>query len=298
MISDSNVPGNNGVLATGAGPTPVVGPGATPASDLGSQIASAAQSKRLPFRVTATLGEVYDNNIFAQAHKESDFITRLSVRGEYQVGDLTVPDGNYFDMYYMPSLHVYERHSHETGVDQAVDAIYGHHWTKLTLTLEQIYTKTQETDASIGGLVTSDVYTTIGKAKFTYSPKVDVVLTGHQIFTNYDQPNYTDSKEWYGDLYGLYHVDPKLSVGFGPRIGYLDLEMSPAETYEQALGRILYSPNDQMRVEGAAGGEIREYQTVGRADTLEPIFEFSGIYLPNPSTTFNLNASRHFNPSL
>ena len=206
-------------------------------------------------------------------------------------------DGNYFDLLYSPGLHVYARHGHETGVDQNADALYSHRWTKLTLSLEQSYRKTQENDASIGGLVNADVYNTIAKATYLYSPDFDIVLAGQQTFTSYDEPEYTDSKEWSGTIYALYHIDPKLSVGFGPRIGYLNLEMEPNESYQQFLARIIYDPTDKLHFEGTAGAEDREYQTVGRSDTLEPIFEFAGNYRPNPSTVITLNSSRLFRPT-
>jgi hypothetical protein len=297
VVSDSSQAANGGVLTSGVGPTPQAGPGAAPQSDLGSQISSAALSRKLPFRVTATLGEVYNNNIFYQTQKQGDFITRLAVRGEYQVGDLTATDGNYFDLVYSPGLHIYERHSHETGVDQYADALYGHHWTKLTLTLEQSYRKTQETDASVGGLVTANAYQTILMAKYIYSPSVDVIATAKQQFTNYDQPDYSDSKEWSGTIYALYHIDPKLSVGFGPRIGYLNIDRAPDETYQQFLARLLYDPSSKMHFEGAVGVEDRQYQSVGRKDTIEPVFEMSGSYLPDPSTVIILSSSRQFQPA-
>ncbi len=297
IVSDSSQPETGGALSAGGGPTPVVGPGAAPETTLGSDISSAALSKKLPFRVTATLGEIYNNNIFSRVQKEGDFITKLAVTGEYRTGDLKATDGNYFDFVYTPSLHLYARHSHETGVDQNVDAFYGHHWTKLTLSLEQIYQKTQETDASIGGLVTADKFTTVAQAKFIYSPNLDIILTGRQDIIDYDQPAYTDTKEWSGTLYALYHVDPKLAVGFGPRIGYLNIDMSPNETYQQFLARLFYDPTEKLHFQGTAGAEDRQYQTVGRSDTLEPVFELDGVYLPNPSTTLTLNTSRRFEPS-
>ena len=297
VVSDSSQPVNANNLSSGAGPTPTAGPGAAPQSDLASQIASASFDRKLPLRLTATLGEVYDNNIFSRAKKEGDFITRVAVRGDYQIGDLTATDGNYFNLVYAPSLHVYARHSHETGVDQYAGALYGHRWTKLTLTLEQSYHRTQETDASVGGLVTADEYITVLKANYKYSPSIDLVAVGRQDFTNYDEPDYTDSKEWVGSLYALYHIDSKISVGFGPNFGYLNPETAPNETYQQFLARVIYDPTSRIHIEGTAGAEDRQYQTNQRSDTLEPVFAISGSYVPNPSTTLGMNAARQFRPS-
>jgi hypothetical protein len=297
-VVDSNLTASeSGALPAGAGPTPVSGPGSSPASGLGERLGSAVTATKLPFRLTATLGEIYKNNIFGQPHKVDDFITRLGVTGEVRLGDLQATDGNYFDALYNPTLHLYAKHSGETGVDQDVDVFYGHHWTRLTLSLEQIYTKTQETDASIGGLVTGQVFSTIAKAKFDYSARLDLVASVKQQFTSYDQANYTDSKEWTGDLYALYHVDPKLSLGIGPRFGYLAIDRAPDETFQQIRARAAYVVSDRLNFQGAVGGEYREYQTDARSNTIEPIFEFSGVYLPQPSTSLSVNAARRFTPS-
>ena len=283
---------------TGAGPTPNAGPGAAPQSDLGSQITSASLNRKLPLRITATLGEVYNNNIFSRTQKEGDFITRVAVRGDYQIGDLTATDGNYFNLVYAPSLHVYARHSHETGVDQYADALYGHRWTKLTLTLEQSYHKTQETDASVGAAGHGGcIRSPCSRRTISIRPASISWPSGGRIFTNYNEPDYTDSKEWVGSLYALYHIDPKISVGFGPNFGYLNLETAPNETYQQFLARVIYDPTSKIHVEGTAGAEDRQYQTNQRSDTLEPIFEISGSYVPNPSTTLGMNAARQFRPS-
>ena len=286
-------------VSSAAGPAPVSGPGAVLTPVLGDHLGSAYTSDRLPFRVTAALGEIYDDNIFAQpsAHKSFDYITRLSVQGELQLGNVLSVDGNYLDAFYNPVLHLYVRHPHENGVDQDVDVLYAHHFSRLTLSLEQVYSSIQSTNAAVGGLVTTEVFNTQAMAKLAYSMKLDLVATFTQNFTSYDVPSYTDSKQWVGEFYSLYHLDDRLSFGLGPRIGYLILKDAPDEHFQQFLARVIYAPNDKLTVQAAAGGEDREYQTPARSDSLEPIFEFRGVYLPLASTTVILNAARRFTPS-
>jgi hypothetical protein len=290
-------PTNAGAFSTAAGPAPVSGPGSSPISDLGQNLNSAANSTKIPFHVTATLGEVYDNNIFNGPHKVSDFVTRVSVRGELQLGNLQETDGNYLDAVYVPTLHLYARHSHEDGVDENVDVLYAHHWTRLTLSLEQLYLDTQTTNASIGGLVTTTDYSTTMKADFAYSTKLDLAAILKQEFISYNESAYTDTREWTGDVHALYHLDSKLSLGLGPRFGYLSIEDAPNQTYEQILARAVYVLSDKLTFRGEAGGEDRQYRSTLRSDTLTPIFYLSGIYLPFPSTKITANASRRFTPS-
>ncbi len=283
--------------SSAAGPAPVLGPGSGLTPVLGDNLGSAYANERIPFRVTAALGEAYSDNIFAVPKKTYDYITRLSVRGEYQTGNLLNVDGNYFDFLYYPALHLYALHPHENGVDQDVDALYAHHFSRLTLSLEQIYTSIQTTNASVGGLVTADDYTTHAIAKFDYSDKLEFDASFRQEIVNYDVPGYTNSRNWGGEFYGLYHLDDKLSFGLGPRFGYLLLKDAPDEHYQQFVARVIYVPNAKLTAQAVGGVEDREYQAAGRSDTVSPIFEFMANYLPDPSTNITLNAAHHFQAS-
>jgi hypothetical protein len=294
--SEFSLPGI-GAVSSVTGAAPVSGPGAISTPSSGGFTNATFAGSRLPFHIVATLAEVYDNNIFVQPHKTYDYVTRLSARGELQLGNIEAPDGNYLDVFYKPTGHLYALHPHEDGVDQEAELLYEHHFTRLTLSLKQTYTSTQETNASIGNLVTGDVYITNIGADYAYSSKIDLVGSLNQNFTSYDNPVYTDTKEWSGDFHALYHIDDKLSVGVGPTVGYLNVEDAPDQTFQQLLGRVNYNPSDKLTFKGAAGVEDREYQTSSRSDTIEPIFEFSGSYLPNPSTILSVSSSRRFRPS-
>jgi hypothetical protein len=135
------------------------------------------------------------------------------------------------------------------------------------------------------------------KAEMAYSTKLDFVAAVKQEFISYDEPGYTNSREWYGEVYGLYHIAPRLAIGLGPRIGYLNLNMAPDETFQQLLARANYTVSDKFTVQGVVGGEDRQYDAAGRSDSLSPIFEFSGSYQPSTETTVSFNAARHFLPS-
>jgi hypothetical protein len=84
VVSDSSTPAENGAFSSPTGSAPNLGPGAPVASTLGSQLSSSALSQKLPFRITASIGETYNNNIFSQKNRQGDFITHLSIRGEYR----------------------------------------------------------------------------------------------------------------------------------------------------------------------------------------------------------------------
>jgi hypothetical protein len=252
---------------------------------------------RLPFHISVTLGEVYDSNIFFQPNKTSDFITQLGVRGEIKFGDQEVTDGNYLDGYYAPSGALYADHSSEDFLNQDVDLLYQHRFTRLTLSLEQSYTKTTATSFSIGNLVTSNIYTTNAKATYAYSDKVEINSSFSQVFTDYNTAYYTSSREWINDEYFLYKLDSKLSIGIGQRFGFLDFEGAPFQTYQQLLPRLKYDYSGRLTFQLAAGAEYRQYNQSGRADRFTGVFELSGTYQPFLDTTISLRGSRHYVPA-
>jgi hypothetical protein len=276
-----------------AGGTPSTGPGSTAYSGGGGPDFSG----KIPFRVTARLSESYNDNIYVKPTKVADYITRMSIAGEFRTGDRVAVDGNFLDILYEPSLHLFARHSNLDGVDQFGHFFYQHRFSKLALSIAQDYSRTQSTNASIGNLVESDVYTTVAKASYAYSSKVDVVAVARQVLTDYSDPSYTNSNEWTGTVYGMYHLDPKLSFGLGPVVGYLEPERSVNQTYEQLLARATYAITNRVSVEADVGVEDRQYLSSTQPDKISPIFEASAVYLPFPSTAITLSGSSRYVPA-
>jgi hypothetical protein len=221
----------------------------------------------------------------------------MGIRGEVKFGDPEVTDGNYLDGLYEPSVNLYADHSGNDFVNHDVDVLYQHRFSRLALSLEQSYVKATATSFSIGNLVASDVYTTNANATYVYSDKVDIAASVSQVITDYDNADYANSQEWINDYYFLYKLDPKLSVGFGPRFGFLDNQTSPFQTYQQFLGRLKYDYSGKLTFNLAGGAEYRQYHANGRGDELTGVFEFAGTYQPTLYTTVSLNGSRHYVPA-
>ncbi len=278
---------------TNASAPPATAPGAT---EVGGS-APVWQGGKLPFLITASVSEVYDDNIFVQPHKVSDYITQFSLKGEYRFGDPTVSDGNFLDIYYAPSFDLYAKHSSLDAFNQNADLFYQHRFSRLTLSVEQSYVKQQQTAAALGNLVTSDVYLTTAKADYAYSDKLDLDATFTQDIVDYTNPGYTSSNEWVGDLYFLYHLDSKLSIGLGPEFGFLDIQEAPNQTYQELLGHLDYRYSQKLSFDVSGGVEYRQFQGGVPGDQLTPVFTLSGTYTPFTSTTITALGSRGYNPS-
>lgn len=272
--------------------TGTANPAVTAASD-----SSFWPSGRLPFHLSAKLGEIYDDNIFIQPDKTSDFITQLTLKSEIRLGNQHVVDGNYLDAFYAPTFALYADHSSEDYIDQDVGVFYQHRFSRLTLSADQTYTKTTATSITIGNLVTSDVIATNLKADYAYSDKLDIASTVTQTFTDYDAASFTNSGEWVLDTYFLYKWDSKLSFGFGPKFGFLDFSGAPLQTYQQFLPRVIYTYSDRLTVSLDGGLEYRQYNQDNEGDLLTGIFDISATYRPFVDTTLALTGSRHYVPA-
>jgi hypothetical protein len=291
-FSTGGITGSTG----GESAAPITGPGATSGGGATSA-ATTGGGGRIPFHVTVGIGESYDDNIFIQPHKTSDYITTLNAKFELRLGDGSAVDSNLFSLYYQPTGLLYARHSKEDSLNHNVDVLFQHRFTRLVLSLEQSYARAQSTNAAFGNLVTSEVYNTIATADYSYSDKFDIRGTFTQNFTDFQNPGYTSSREWDGDLYFLYHYDPRFSFGLGPRFGFLDIQQAPNQTFQELLARANYAYSGKLNFSADAGGELREYQGGTPGDTATPVLDISANYTPTNTTLVSLVASRHYSPS-
>jgi hypothetical protein len=251
----------------------------------------------LPFLVSASLSEVYDDNIFIQPQKTSDLITQINLKGEYRAGKQAASDGNYLDAYYAPSFDLYADHSRQDSFNQLADVFYQHRFSKLDLSLEQEYVHQRETSAAAGNLVTASVYTTNASADYAYSDKLTMTSNFTQRVTDFETSGYSSSNEWVEDAFFLYKLDSKLSIGLGPRFGWLDVTEAANQAYQDILGRLTYNYSGKLTFNVAVGVEYREYQGSATGDQIEPVFNLAGTYKPFIHTTLTLSGGRAFNPS-
>lgn len=271
-------------------PTPI-SPTSTPSNS------AFAVGQHLPILITGTVGEVYDDNIYIQPVKVSDFITQLNLVLEYRAGNDTAVDSNYFDIFYAPSGDIYASHSSSNSFNQNTGALFQHRFSKLTLGISQTYNHNSATAAPVGNLVTTSVFDTKATAQYLYDEKFSLFATYDQNYTNYNTAGYSNSSQYQGDLYFLYHYDSKLSVGFGPKFGWLDVGGAPNQTYQDALGRVEYKYSGKLKFNLDFGVEAREYDGNVTGTKVTPVFTAAAIYNPWVNTTLTLQGQRNFYPS-
>jgi hypothetical protein len=252
-------------------------------------------SKKWPVSFGVVVTETYDDNIFISPQKSGDFVTQIGPAVLFSMGDKTAPDNDYLRISASPTGLIYADHPEQDTVDFDGDLIYQHSWTRLTVGVEQRYQKLSTATIDVGDLVRRDIYTTLLTAAYTYNDDLTLYGTGTQRISDYNA-SVPNTNEWIGDFYGLYQVTPKLAVGFGPRIGAVDIVGAPNQSYEEALVHLNYNLTGKILLTLTGGGEYLSYQD-NTPSRLLPVFEFSAGYQPFDGTNVSLSAYRENIPS-
>ena len=244
-----------------------------------------------PIHFGLVAGETYDDNILITPQKIDDFITHLTPNLDYELGEKNATDANYLNVYFAPTIFLYANHSRYDRQDYNADLFYQYTWTRLTLSLDQQYQHLTDTSIDIGNLVSRDLYTTKLAANYAYNDNLGLFGTATQDISYYHTGSNVTINQWTVDASALYQIAPKLWLGAGPRISFIDISGAPNEQEDDLLARVNYNPSEKVSVTFAGGGEYLDYQDSTPSHVL-PIFEFTGYYTPWNGTQFSLSASR------
>jgi hypothetical protein len=244
-----------------------------------------------PFYYGLTVGETYDDNIFIAQHKIGDFYTHVTPLIDLVRGDKSAIDANYLNVSFRPTIFLYDRESQQNRVDYYADALYQRHFTRLTLSLEQRFEEETDPSIDVGRFFKQDVYTTQLSADYAYNDKLSFggSETQRLSFVS-NEPPITETAERITDLYARYQLGSKLSLGLGPRLGFVDISGAPNQNYQDLLARLTYQATDRVNVSFEGGVEYRQFQ--GSANHLYPVFALNASYTPFDGTLLSLQAYR------
>ena len=244
-----------------------------------------------PFYYGLTVGETFDNNVFISQHKIGDFYTHITPLIDLVRGDKTATNASYLNLAFRPTIYLYDRETQQDRVDYYADALYQHRWTRLMVSLEQRFEELTDPSIDVGNFFKQDIYTTQLSADYTYDDKLSFGGSETQKLSYiFDQPPITETAERITDLYARYQVASKLSLGIGPRLGFVDITGAADQTYQDLLARLTYQPTQKINVSFEGGAEYRQFQDA--YTRLYPIFALNASYTPFDGTQISLGAYR------
>jgi hypothetical protein len=242
----------------------------------------------LPVHFEVYASETYDDNIFLQRVKTYDYVSHIAPSLTYSLGDPDAANANYLSFFYQPTFLIYANNTGENTVEQNVNAQYAYSFTKLRLGIQQQYQKLADATVDADDIVKRSIYTTTLTADYDWDDRLSFHLSGSQTVTNYDDQFRPDTNEWVINAFFLYDITPKLKLGFGPQVGWLDEEFAPNQVYEQLLGHLIYQATGKITLSLTLGGEARQYQ-YGQGDQLTPVFDLRGDYQATDATSFYID---------
>lgn len=199
-----------------------------------------------------------------------------------------------FTIEYTPAFRFYADHDELNSVDHAA-SIAGHlTGNKLKIGFDQRFLVTSQPVPDVGGRADQFSAATHLTSEWRLGYKTSLAIDAALALTDYDQ--LTSSRDWSNSDWLNYQLSPKLSLGVGVVLGYLDVGPAtnqpsgpnPDQTYEQLRVRAVSFITDKLNLKASAGGELRQYRG-GVDDTLTPVWDVVATYRPWRDTTFTLS---------
>ncbi len=243
-----------------------------------------------PWKLTLQGGAsaIYDTNIFiAPNHQQADLLFTLSSGLKFAWGDWQAQQENFLVAGYTLSGLLFVDHPGQDTIEQqaALDAQW--RLARLTLAVQFRFQDLSSANVDVGNRTRRLLYETTLLNKYELSDKTSLEANLYNHIADYSTE--ISSTEWISRLWFNYRPTPKLTVGAGMSVGYLDVERSPGQTFEQLLARASYSATEKLSFEAYGGVELRQLETGDRAF---PVLNVSGSYRPFEATELKLTAYR------
>ena len=243
-----------------------------------------------PWKLTLHGGvsEIYDSNIFiSDRHPQSDSITTLSPGLKFAWGDWQEQKANFLTIDYTLSGLLFAVHPAQDTIEQeaALDAQWA--LARLTMALQFRFEDLTSPDLDVGNRTRRRLFETGFFNKYALRDEESMELNLFNRVSDYQTQ--LSSYEWSGQCWFNSAPTPKLTVGPGFVAGYLSVELSPAQIYQQVLARVNYAADGKLSFGAYGGLEVRE---TGQGTRVEPILNVAATYLPTVATTLTLTACR------
>jgi len=244
-----------------------------------------------PFDIRPRIGAgvTYDDNIYINStNRQADAIWTISPGVMVGAGDYRQGIENWMTLDYAPNFLLFTDQSANNAIDHDARLALQRAMGPLTLSLQQGVQAFSGNVADVGNRVNRQIYTTEAVAHYEFSPKTSAELTGRQQINDYN--GFSDFNEWQFGGWVDYASTPKVKFGVGLIGGWLDVQNSANQQYQQLQARVTYSASEKVELSASAGGELREFD--GGMNRATPVFSLGMKYKLREETTLSLDTYR------
>jgi Putative beta-barrel porin 2 len=262
-------------------------------------------------RPSASYSAVYDDNIFLEhKHKgqnvngrpgrDHDFIHTFSPGLRLQAGDVAQRQSAYMAFNYQAQFQRFSKNAGAGAIDQNGSLEAGVYLNKLKLGLTQSMSRASAADVqnlAANGRVRRANYDTTLNAEYEISEKTHANLILSQQIADYQAP-LVDSAVRSATLFLDYQVLPKVKLGIGGDIGYMQVDglpgvnHNPNSLYYSGLVRLDWQATEKVTIGGSTGVQHMNIQEQGASDPTSFVFALNASWKAAERTTLGLSADR------
>lgn len=261
-------------------------------------------------RPHASYSVVYDDNIFlehkskllgtsGQPGRDHDFVHTFTPGLRLNAGDATARQSAYFDANYEAAFTRFTHNSGSDSTDHNASVELGGKLNRLQVAVEQTLQSRSDADAAnlaANGRVKRKTWDTKIDSTYEVSEKTGMALDLRQTVGDYNGA-LVDSVDRSATLWLDYQVLPKVKMGAGGGVGYLQVDGNAANhnansSYYQGLVRMTWSATEKLSIKASGGIEHRNIQERGAQDPDNFVFSLGADWKASERTTASLTASR------
>ncbi|MEM6821292.1 MAG: hypothetical protein AAF558_05065 [Verrucomicrobiota bacterium] len=258
------------------------------------------EEEKFPIRANLDIDAYYDSNVFLRdegtaAGIEDDFVWEVRPEIYYQTSEPGTSE-HYFRVYYDPDFILFTNLSDENAISQSGGGDYLFQGDRSLFGFSHKTFETDGANADIGARTNRTQHDTNLYGEYQFTDKFTVEAALGQSLAFYQEIR--DRHTWTGEVYALYEVLPKVRMGIGTKIGFVDIQAAPNQSYQQALYRVIYEPSEKIQLNASVGAEFRQYQgPLGWEDRVTPAASLGLVWSPFDSSTFTLTGYRNVTAS-
>jgi len=261
-------------------------------------------------RPHAAYSVVYDDNIFLE-HKskflgtagkpgrDHDFVHTFTPGLRLNAGDAGARQSAYFDANYEAAFTRFTHNSGSDSLDHNATVELGGKLNHLHVAVLQSLESRSDADTAnlaANGRVKRKTWDTAIKSTYEVSEKTDLALDLSQTIGDY-QGALVDSVDRSATLWLDYQVLPKVKMGAGGGVGYLQVDGNAANhnansSYYNGLVRMTWSATEKVSIKASGGIQHRNIQELGAQDPDNFVFTLVAEWKASERTTASLEASR------
>jgi hypothetical protein len=209
---------------------------------------------------------------------------------------ITFDIGQRWRLDYTPTLRYYSNSKFRDTLDHSVALSGNANYEAGMYSLLQTYVTSSQPLAETGGQTETETYVTGLNGAWQLGSRMSLEVGLNQNFRFVGQTSATnslvDSMNWSTMDWLNYQVWPKVGFGIGLGGGYNDVSAGADMTYEQVQGRVTCVAGTKLSLMASGGIEVRQFQSSGAPNLINPILNLALSYLPFDGTTLTVTGSR------